>query len=289
MIAGIVKRLSRQPFWEKTYGYFTKGRDSGREFYLLNARLGVERFVRGVNYWRYIEYPWVVNNLSLSKGQRILDVGSFSCSLLPLLLASKREYIVYATDVDDHVLKNIQFARKLGLNDQIRTKRIVVESQDVTSLTYEDETFDRVAAVSVLEHIPDQGDTKAVKEISRVLKTGGLVVLTVPFNYRYKETFVDKDIYQRAYLGEPIFYQRHYDSLALKERLIDPSCLRVKKIEYFGESGFRFERVWDSLPLVIKPMFGWMRPFFSMLFIREIDETSLERAMAAFLVLEKSS
>jgi hypothetical protein len=32
-----------------------------------------------------------------------------------------------------------------------------------------------------------------------------------------------------------------------------------------------------------------MRPLFSRLFIRKIDDTSLEEAMAAFLVLQKSA
>jgi SAM-dependent methyltransferase len=262
-------------------------RTSGKEFYSLNARLGLRMFVRGVNYWRYVEYPWVINNLDLCAEQKILDVGSSSCSLLPLLLASKREYVSFVTDIDNHVLRHIEFAVKLGLTDEIETGRLVVEKQDATTLTYEDETFDRVTAVSLLEHIPDQGDAKAVKEVSRVLKAGGLALLTVPYNYTYGETFVNKSVYGRPYVGKPIFYQRHYDGQSLMERLIAPSCLTVKKIEYFGEIGIGFERIWDSLPLPIKAMFGWMRPLFSNLFIRKIDDTSLEEAMAAFLVLEK--
>ncbi len=259
----------------------------GREFYCQNVRLGVERFFRGVNYWRYIEYPWVLDKLSLSENQKILDVGSSSCSLLALLLASKRKYVVYATDIDDGVLRHLELARKLGLDDQIETRRFIAERQDATCLSYPDETFDRVMAVSVLEHFPHQEDHKAVKELSRVLRPGGLAVLTVPFSSRYKETFLDKSIYQRHYKGEPVFYQRHYDSLALKERLIGPSGLNVKMIEYFGERTVKFERIWYSLPVAIKAMFGWMMPLISTLFIREIDHTDLEKAMAAFFVLKK--
>lgn len=262
-------------------------RTSGKELFMLNARLGPTWLFRGVNYWRYVEYPWVINNLDLHREQKMLDLGSSSYSLLPLLLASKRQYSIFVTDVNDHVLRHIELAIKLGLGDEIRTGRLVVEKQDATALTYQDETFDRVTAVSLLEHIPAQEDTKAVKEISRVLKAGGLAVLTVPYNYRYKETFVNKSIYQRAYLGKPVFYQRHYDSVSLMKRLVEPSGLTVKGIEYFGETGLRFEMIWDSLPVAIKAMFGWMRPLFSTLFIRKIDDTALARAMAAFLVLEK--
>lgn len=263
-------------------------RTSGKEFFKLNARLGPLWFLRGVNYWRYVEYPWVVNNLGVDKEQKILDVGSSSCSLLALFLASKREYTVFVTDIDDGVRKHFELARRLGLGDQIEAKRLLVEKQDATSLGYHDESFDRITAVSVLEHMPGEADSKAVRELSRVLKAGGLALMTVPYNYRYLETFVGKSVYQREYVGKPIFYQRHYDSLSLKERLIEPSGLMIKKIEYFGETGLSFERLWDMLPLPIKAMFSWMRPLFSTLFIREIDDSAFEGAMAAFLVLEKS-
>jgi SAM-dependent methyltransferase len=262
-------------------------RTSGKEFFKLNARLGPISILKGVNYWRYVEYPWVVNNLSAAEEYTILDLGSSSCSLLALLLAKRREYTVFVTDMDERVQKHRELAGRLGLSDQIEAKRLLIEKQDATSLTYPDESFDRVTAVSVLEHMPGKEDTKAVKELSRVLKAGGLALLTVPYNYKYKETFVSKDVYQTAYSGKPLFYQRHYDNSSLNERLIEPSGLIIKKIEYFGEPGLRFERLWDMLPLSTKALFSWMRPLFSTLFIRKIDDGSLAKAMAAFLVLEK--
>jgi SAM-dependent methyltransferase len=45
-------------------------------------------------------------------------------------------------------------------------------------LPFGDESFDRVIASEVLEHIPD--DTKAMSEIARVLKPGGTMAVTVP-------------------------------------------------------------------------------------------------------------
>jgi len=49
---------------------------------------------------------------------------------------------------------------------------------DVRSIPFEDSTFDTVVATEVLEHLPDL-DT-AMKEITRVLKPGGIVVASVP-------------------------------------------------------------------------------------------------------------
>jgi len=264
-------------------------RTSLKELYCLNARLGLDRFVRGINYWRCIEYPWIIENLHICRNERILDIGSSSCSLLALQLASKRKYVVCVTDIDDVVQKHVALAKKLMLEDQITTGRFVVKKSDATSLAFQDETFDRITAVSILEHIPDNGDKKAVLEFWRVLKPGGLVLITVPYGTEYRETFVMKDIYQRTYKGEPLFYQRHYDGTALMDRVIGPSGLKLRKIEYFGETSIRVEKLWDSVPSAIKVVFGWMMPLVSTLFIHQLAENFLEKAMACFLVLEKKT
>ncbi len=46
------------------------------------------------------------------------------------------------------------------------------------ALPFADETFDRVVAAEVLEHLP--ADTDAIAELFRVLKPGGLIAVTVP-------------------------------------------------------------------------------------------------------------
>jgi SAM-dependent methyltransferase len=49
---------------------------------------------------------------------------------------------------------------------------------DATALPFADGAFDRVIAAEVLEHIPD--DQRALREIARVLRPGGLAAVTVP-------------------------------------------------------------------------------------------------------------
>jgi SAM-dependent methyltransferase len=46
------------------------------------------------------------------------------------------------------------------------------------ALPFEDGTFDRVVAAEVLEHLPQ--DERAMAELFRVLKPGGLIAVTVP-------------------------------------------------------------------------------------------------------------
>ncbi|MCD6281563.1 MAG: class I SAM-dependent methyltransferase [Deltaproteobacteria bacterium] len=54
----------------------------------------------------------------------------------------------------------------------------LIASGDITNLPFTDETFDCVICSEVLEHIPE--DTKAIREIVRVLKTGKSLAVSVP-------------------------------------------------------------------------------------------------------------
>lgn len=49
---------------------------------------------------------------------------------------------------------------------------------DLTALPFEDESFDLIVALDILEHIPD--DTAALREFYRALKKGGIIIFTVP-------------------------------------------------------------------------------------------------------------
>jgi len=51
-------------------------------------------------------------------------------------------------------------------------------SGDATAMPFGDGTFDRVIAAEVLEHVPD--DQRAIDELARVLRPGGLAAVTVP-------------------------------------------------------------------------------------------------------------
>ena len=49
---------------------------------------------------------------------------------------------------------------------------------DATRLPFADDTFDRIIASEVMEHIPD--DATALEELTRVLRPGGTMAITVP-------------------------------------------------------------------------------------------------------------
>jgi ubiquinone/menaquinone biosynthesis C-methylase UbiE len=63
---------------------------------------------------------------------------------------------------------------------------------DICNLPFEDNTYDIILCNHVLEHIPD--DTKAMQELYRVLKPGGMGIFQIPQDLTRSTTFEDDSI-----------------------------------------------------------------------------------------------
>lgn len=63
---------------------------------------------------------------------------------------------------------------------------------DICNLPFPDNTYDVILCNHVLEHIPD--DTKAMQELFRILKPGGMAILQIPQDYKRETTFEDNSI-----------------------------------------------------------------------------------------------
>ncbi|WP_303317088.1 methyltransferase domain-containing protein [Flavivirga abyssicola] len=63
---------------------------------------------------------------------------------------------------------------------------------DICNLPFEDDAFDIIFCNHVLEHIPD--DTKAMQELYRVLKVGGMGIFQIPQDLAREQTFEDNTI-----------------------------------------------------------------------------------------------
>jgi SAM-dependent methyltransferase len=63
---------------------------------------------------------------------------------------------------------------------------------DICNLPFEDNTYDVIFCNHVLEHIPD--DTKAMQELFRVLKSGGMGIFQIPHDLSRANTFTDDTI-----------------------------------------------------------------------------------------------
>lgn len=101
------------------------------------------------------------------KSGRVLDLGCGPGVYTDKLC--KAGYEIYGVDASERM---IQIARSKGFKDV----KFFVGSAD--SLSFTDNFFEGVLCVGVLEYLDDAG--KAIKEIARVTKAGGIVIFTVP-------------------------------------------------------------------------------------------------------------
>ena len=121
---------------------------------------------------RIVEVPFVLQQLRDVCGRHILDFGCAE-SLVPLWLAHLGAYVV-GIDLRPYGFRHPNLTVLLG---------------DFLEQQLSAESFDVVISLSALEHcgldvygskVYDRGDYRAVVEFARLLKPGGLLVLTVP-------------------------------------------------------------------------------------------------------------
>lgn len=84
---------------------------------------------------------------------------------------------------------------------------------DICNLPFKDNEFDVILCNHVLEHIPD--DTKAMQELYRVLKKGGMGIFQIPQDLNQDTTFEDNTITDKKERAE-IFGQ--YDHVRIYGR-----------------------------------------------------------------------
>jgi len=121
---------------------------------------------------RIVENPWVISNIDLKRG-RVLDVGCCYSYLSHELI--RRGYDVYGIDVNPYPQKH---------------SKMKFYQADVTHTPFPDGYFNRIIAVSTIEHVglgyfgdPQQndGDITCMKELNRILKPTGAILMTVPY------------------------------------------------------------------------------------------------------------
>ncbi len=106
---------------------------------------------------------------------RVLDVGCGSGFFATLVARVVGENgMVYALDIAPKMLKQLENKLKKDENRDIRNVRLVQSNAD--HLPFEPEFFDLAYMVAVLQEIPNR--TRALSEIKRVLRPGGILAVT---------------------------------------------------------------------------------------------------------------
>ena len=147
---------------------------------------------------RIVEYPWIISNLS-NKNTNLLDAGStlnYDVILLNPSI-SKKNLCIYTYNPEVENFNNRKISYMYG---------------DLRNLAFKDEWFDEIVCQSTIEHIDMDNSIygycinnnsaqsersyeylKAIKELIRVLKSKGVLLLTFPYgeyeNHKFFQQF----------------------------------------------------------------------------------------------------
>jgi ADP-heptose:LPS heptosyltransferase/SAM-dependent methyltransferase len=128
------------------------------------------------------EYPFVIDKITAytqqkdKKSLKVADVGGGAGLLAPYLTLLGYDTTVYDInyifahdnyDPERTEKLRLRYAESIGLK---------MEYGSMFNIPAEDETFDIVTCVSVVEHVPEK--SYAFKEMLRVLKSGGILIVT---------------------------------------------------------------------------------------------------------------
>src|SRR5262249_4622996 len=176
--------------------------------------------------------------------------------------------------------------------ERVSTEVFHTQVEDGRQLSFADNAFDKVYAISVVEHIPEEGDIECAREIGRVLAPGGRCMITVPFSPTSKIDYMPARKLRWAKastIGEDglVFFQRRYSEQDLFDRLIVPSGLALKHLHYVGErvmTGSTRELA-EFMPRISGPL----HPLISKMFqTRPVTSwRELKKPLCALVVLER--
>ena len=108
---------------------------------------------------------------SLPSGARILDAGAGRQKHRPL--CADLRYV--SQDFAAYDGKGNEVGMQTGSYDYGKLDIV----SDITAIPEPDASFDAVMCIEVIEHVPDPGE--AVRELARLLKPGGTLLLSAPF------------------------------------------------------------------------------------------------------------
>ncbi|MGH3169321.1 MAG: class I SAM-dependent methyltransferase, partial [Trebonia sp.] len=114
----------------------------------------------------------------IGAGERFLDLGCGAGR--HAFEAYRRGANVVAADLNTGELGPVRdmFAAMRAEGEAPAEASAIALTADATSLPFPDDSFDKIIAAEILEHVPH--DQRAITEIARVLRPGGIAAVTVP-------------------------------------------------------------------------------------------------------------
>jgi ubiquinone/menaquinone biosynthesis C-methylase UbiE len=167
-----------------------------------------------------------LDEFSQGKKLSVLDVGCGVGSILELVL--ERGHAAYGLDITVDMVK-----RACEVSEKYCSDGSLLLAGDVHDLPFSDKSFDVVLCIGVLQFLP--GDRAVLQEINRVVKTGGIAIVSVPNLIRINNIL---DPYYLFYMA-PRFVKHKLKRLR-KKGMKSPDTIDFKKNTDFSNRRYYF-------------------------------------------------
>lgn len=229
-------------------------------------REAVVRVVVPLDPSRYLELPWAIERLEAQPAERVLDLAS--PKLLAVWLARHGVEVTSVDQLEREIETWQALAGDAGVDFRVADGRV---------LPFEDGSFDHAYSISVLEHIEEPGDAAALRELARVVKPGGRVLVTLPHALEHREDWRDAPVYANEPGGGTSFFQRWYDPPR-----IDALLEAVPALELVTREVVRMQPNWNDAYVRAFPWLVPLGPLYGLLG-REVKATDGDVARLAFV------
>lgn len=173
----------------------------------------------------------------LRSGMRVADLGCGHGRLLQVLAQLEMSLALHGCDLSPVLVQNTKTA----------VPQAEVQVADIEALPYPGSFFDAAFSTEVLEHLLEP--RKGLKEIHRVLKPGGWLLVSLP----NRDWFHFEDYLKRRTQFQPV--DDHFYSVAELEGLLSEAGFTVMKVRggenlYFGGG---LPRLLERIALAVYP------------------------------------
>ena len=160
------------------------------------------------------------DRLEVLPGQALLDLGCGAGR--HTFEALRRGADVAALDQSAADLSGVELmvAAMVEAGEVVAPAGPVTLRADALALPFPDDSFDRVIAAEILEHVPQDG--AAIAEIVRVVRPGGLVAVSVPRRWPERICWALSDIYHEVEGGHVRIYRGHELLASLEAAGLEP-------------------------------------------------------------------
>lgn len=162
--------------------------------------------------------------LGLTPHVHVLDVGCGGGRHLLELSHSPGQFV--GVDMSLHDLKIMHFLLSIEKREGRTKGALHAVLGDGECLPFADEFFDLVICTETLEHVPD--DRAIVRELMRVLRPGGMLVVSVPDEYSERLLWRFSERYRTWPGGHVRIYRRKAIANLLRDGGVNPFAIEYR-------------------------------------------------------------